>query len=250
MQTIKTVIIEDEIQLREINRMLLFENFPNIEIVGEAGCVEDAVAILQKEKPELVLCDIELEDGNIFQVLQRCKPYTFRPVFITAFNQYAIKAIKFSAMDYILKPVNEYEFCEAIQKAIDNIELGQVQEQTEQMEATMGQGGVPKKIVLRTVDAMHLVDVDDVMFCKSDNSYTTFYLAKGEKIMVSRSLKEYAELFTGLGFLRPHQSYLVNINRIVRIDKTDGGFIVMESGNEIPISSRRKHIIFEELERL
>lgn len=247
---IRTVIIEDEIHLREINRMLLESNFPDIEIIGETGKVDEAVNLIKNLKPNLVLCDIELEDGNCFQVLQKCKPYSFRPVFITAFNQYAIKAIKFSAIDYILKPVNEYEFCEAIQRAIDSLPEETAEMQTDNFMSHMNNGNADKKVVLRTSDAMHLVDLNEILYCKSDNSYTTFFLKEKKEITVSKSIKEFAELFADYKFLRPHQSFLVNLRGITKIDKTDGGFIIMQNGAEIPISSRRKQIIFEELEKL
>lgn len=248
---IKAVIIEDEPQLRETNRLLLKENFPNILIEGEAGTVDESVKLIQEIKPQLVLCDIQLEDGNCFQVLQKCKPYTFRPVFITAYNQYAIKAIKFSAIDYILKPVNEFEFCDAIQKAIDSInDCKNNLIQTETFMTNYNNGNLPKKVVLRTAEAMHIVGLDEILFCKSDNSYTSFYLKNKKEITVSKSIKEFAELFAEYNFLRPHQSFLVNLQGITKIDKSDGGFIIMENGAEIPISSRRKQAIFDELEKL
>ncbi len=247
---VRIVIIEDEINLREINRMLLMDNFPDVEIVGEAGRVDESVSLIKTEKPDLVLCDIELEDGNCFQVLQKCKPYNFRPVFITAFNQYAIKAIKFSAIDYILKPVNEYEFCAAIQSAIENLAGNGAGLQTENLLAHTNYSNGSKKVVLRTSDAIHLVDVNEIIYCKSDNSYTTFFLEGKKEITVSKSIKEFAELFSEHSFLRPHQSYLVNLNSITKIDKTDGGFMIMTNGAEIPISTRRKQMIFDQLENL
>lgn len=247
---IRTVIIEDEIHLREINRMMLESNFPDIEIVGETGKVDEAVHLIADLKPNLVLCDIELEDGNCFQVLQKCKPYNFRPVFITAFNEYAIKAIKFSAIDYILKPVNEFEFCEAIQRAIDSLPEENAEMQTDNFMAHMNNGSTNKKVVLRTSDSMHLVDLNEILYCKSDNSYTTFFLKQKKEITVSKSIKEFAELFAEYDFLRPHQSFLVNLGGIIKIDKTDGGFIIMENGAQVPISSRRKQAIFDQLDKL
>lgn len=248
---IKAVIIEDEPQLRETNRLLLSENFPNITIEGVAGTVSESIRIIQKIKPQLVLCDIQLEDGNCFQVLQKCRPYSFRPVFVTAYNQFAIKAIKFSAIDYILKPVNEFEFCEAIQKAIESIHNAESNAvQTETFISNYRNESSSKKVVLRTAEAMHIVGLDEILYCKSDNSYTSFYLRDKKEITVSRSIKEYAELFAEYKFLRPHQSFLVNLQCIIKIDKSDGGFIIMENGAEIPISSRRKQAIFEELDNL
>ncbi len=247
---IRAAIIEDEQQLCETNELLLKENFPNIEIVGTAKTVEGAIKVIKETSPQLVLLDIELEDGNIFQVLQKCKPYTFKPVFITAYNQYAIKAIKFSAIDYILKPVNEYEFCNAIQMALDRIEMEEVNAQTDNFMEHYQNGSKSKKMVLRTSDIIHIVNIDDVMYCKSDNSYTSFFLKDKKEIIVSKSMKEYAELLEEYNFLRPHQSYLVNLNHITKIDKADGGAIVMETGAEIPISTRRKQLIMDKMDEL
>lgn len=247
---IRTIIIEDEKHLRETNRFLLENNFPNIKIVGEATCVGQAIDLIGKLKPNLVLCDIELEDGNIFQVLQRCKPYTFRPVFITAFNHYALKAIKFSAIDYVLKPVNEFEFCEAIQKAINSLGNESASVQTENLMSGLPNLEIPKKMVLRTSDAIHLININDILYCKSDNSYTTFFINNKKEIIVSKGIKEFSELLSEYRFVRPHQSFLVNINCITKIDKTDGGFIIMSNGAQIPISVRRKQVILDEIEKL
>jgi two-component system LytT family response regulator len=247
---ITAVIIEDEKQLRETNRLFLENNFTNIQIVGEAGTVDDAIKIITETKPQLALLDIELADGNCFQVLQKCKPYTFRPIFITAFNQFAIKAIKFSAIDYILKPVNEFEFCNAITSAIENINHDQITLQTNNLQDHYFNNTKTKKMVLRTADSMHIVPIDSICYCKSDNSYTSFFLDDGQEIVVSKGLKEYADLLTEQDFVRPHQSYLVNINAIAKIDKTDGGFIILHNKKEIPISQRRKQIIIDTINKL
>ncbi len=247
---INVVIIEDEPQLCETNKLLLKENFPNIKVVGEAGTVHEAVKVIKENNPHLVLLDIELKDGNCFQVLQNLKPYTFKPIFITAYNQYAIKAIKFSAIDYILKPVNEFEFCNAIEQAMARIEKEEINVQTENFLDHYANGIQSKKMLLRTADAMHIINIDEILYCKSDNSYTSFFLHDGREIIVSKSIKEYADILAEYKFLRSHQSYLVNVNGITKIDKTDGGFIIMQNGTEIPISSRRKQMILDDLERL
>lgn len=247
---ITAVIIEDELQLRETNRIFLESNFANIKIVGEAGTVDEAILIINETKPQLVLMDIELADGNCFQVLQKCKPYSFRPIFITAYNEYALKAIKFSAIDYILKPVNEHEFCNAVQMAIDNLDDNNISLQTQNFHNHYENNSLQKKLVLRTSDSLHIININDISHCKSDNSYTTFFLNNNEEIVVSKSIKDYANLLSEYRFLRPHQSYLVNLNYITKIDKKDGGYIITQSGMEIPISARRKHTIFEELEHL
>jgi two-component system, LytTR family, response regulator len=246
----RVVIIEDEKALRETNRNLLLNNFPEMEIVGEAESVKESIDLLKSTNPDLVLLDIELADGNCFQVLQACKPYSFKVLFITAYNQYAIKAIKFSAIDYIIKPVNEYEFCDAIYKAIAHYKQDEILLQTECFEQQYSSKESPKKIVLRTAEALHIINICDINYCKSDNSYTTFFIKDKKPVLVSKSLKEYSQLLSKYGFMRPHQSFLVNINAVIRMDKSDGGFIIMNDNTEIPVSKRRKHIAFDELQNL
>lgn len=246
----RVVIIEDEKLLRETNRKLLQNNFPQMEIVGEAGSVSTSIEILKNTAPDLVLMDIELADGNCFQVLQACKPYTFKIVFITAYNNYAIKAIKFSGIDYILKPVNEFEFCNAINEAIVQNKQDELLFQAQHFEQQYVDKELPDKLLLRTAEALHIVDICNILYCKSDNSYTTFFVNDTKEIIVSRSIKEYDELLSSFGFIRPHQSFLVNINTIEKVDKSDGGFIILQNKTEIPISKRRKQFVFDELKKI
>jgi len=247
---IKAIIVEDEHDLREINRRLLENNFPDINVVGETDSVDGGVKLIQKEKPDLVLMDIEIIGGTGFNILQKVKPYNFKLVIITAFNQFAIKAIKFSAIDYILKPINEFEFVNAIESALKMIEQSQRELQLENFIDLYEKQNRAKKIVLRTSESMHLVDISDIEYCKSDNTYTTFFLISGERILVSKSIKEFSDLLEDCDFFRPHQSYLINLNAVSRIDKSDGGFVILKSGVEIPISSRRKQIINDMLKHL
>ena len=247
---IKAIIIEDEFDLRELNRRLIQNNFDNIEVVGEADSVEGGIEIIQKEKPDLVLMDIEIKGGTGFDILQNVKPYNFKLVVITAFNQFAIKAIKFSAIDYILKPINELEFVSAIENALKLIVPGQMELQMANIIDLYVKKAQAKKIILRTSDAVHVIDISDIEYCKSDNSYTTFYLSDGGKIIVSKPMKEYEELLGDCNFFRPHQSFLINLNAVKRIDKTDGGFVILKNGSEIPISTRRKQMINDMLNHL
>jgi len=199
----------------------------------------------------LVLLDIELVDGTGFQLLQKLKPYHFKVVFITGFNSYAIKAIKFSALDYILKPVNEIEFQQAIQRAVEQInENIDSSLQTDVLMDSYKKETQSKKIVLKTAESLHIIDISEILFCRSDNSYTTFYLEEDDEIIVSRSIKEYDDLLNEYGFFRPHQSYLVNLNHVKKIDKSDGGFIIMKNKNEIPVSIRQKKNLIRLLDKL
>jgi two-component system LytT family response regulator len=248
---IKAIIIDDDAAMQALNSRLLTEYFPEIKLAGVANSIESGIEIINAENPELVLLDIELSDGTGFQLLQKLQPYNFKVVFITGFDSFGIKAIKYSALDYILKPVNEVEFQQAIQRAVRLIEKNEsVLPQLEVLLDSFKQEAHSKKIVLRTSEAMHIVDVSDICFCKSDNSYTTFYFEDDENILVSKGLKEYECLLSGHGFFRPHQSYLVNLNHVKKVDKSDGGFIIMKNKKEIPVSMRQMKNLVGLLEQL
>lgn len=247
---IRAVIIDDEPAMQEINSRLLSEYFPEIIQAGTANSIDSGIILIEKQNPDLVLLDIELTDGSGFQLLQKLQPYNFKVVFITGFDSFAIKAIKFSALDYILKPVNETEFQLAIQRAVDMIEKNEsTQLQIDVLMDSYKREIKSKKLVLRTSDSLHIVDVEDIYFCKSDNSYTTFHFNGNDKILVSKSLKEYESMLNEYGFYRVHQSFLVNLNHIKKVDKADGGLIVMKNKREIPVSSRQMKKLIELLEK-
>ena len=248
---IKAIIIDDDTAMQAVNSRLLSEYFPEIELAGTANSIKSGIELIRAENPDLVLLDIELSDGTGFQLLQKLQPYNFKVVFITGFDSFGIKAIKFSALDYILKPVNETEFQQAIQRAVKLIEKNEsAQPQMDVLMDSFKQETHSKKIVLRTSDAMHIVDVSDICYCKSDNSYTTFYFEDDEPILVSKGLKEYECLLASHGFFRPHQSYLVNLNHVKKVDKSDGGFIIMKNKKEIPVSMRQMKNLIGLLEQL
>ncbi|MBI9069757.1 MAG: response regulator transcription factor [Salinivirgaceae bacterium] len=247
---IKAVIIDDEPELRELNISLLNDNFPQIQVVGEADSVDSGVELIQKTNPDIVLLDIEIKGGTGFNILQKVKPYNFKLIFVTAFNHFAIKAIKFSAIDYILKPINEFEFVNAIENAMQSIENHEMEKQVSNFFDHYEKKTQSKKIVLRTSEVMHIIDISDIIYCKSDNSYTTFFLVDNKEILVSRAIKEFSEMLEDFKFLRPHQSYLVNLNFIKKVEKTDGGFLIMNNGSEIPISTRRKQSLMQILDKL
>ena len=248
---IKVVIVDDEPDNRSFNGNLLKENFPDLKVIGEAGSVEEAVKVIKEKEPDLVLMDIEINGGTGFNVLQKLKPYDFKVIFITAFNDFALKAIKFSAMDYIVKPVNETEFINAIERVINAIESKEnLRKQNDVLLDFFKSDKQHGKLVLKTSDAINLVDIPDIIYCRSENVYTSFFLTTGEEIIVSKSIKDYSELLSEYGFFRPHQSYLVNLNYVKKIDKADGGFIVLKNGKEIPVSVRQKKKILDMFSKL
>jgi two-component system LytT family response regulator len=207
------------------------------------------VEIIKQKKPELVFLDIEIKGGEGFNILEKLSIKDFKVIFITAFNEFAIKAIKFSAIDYILKPVDEKEFTAAVKRALSEIEKPILQKQIENFFNNYN-NMQNKKLVLRTSEDIHIVNINDIVRCEADNSYTTFFISDGEKIVISKGIKEYSELLEEYGFIRPHQSHLVNLNFVKRLDKSDGGFLIMKDGKEVPVSTRRKQNLLQILDRL
>jgi two-component system LytT family response regulator len=246
---VRVVIIDDEKSSRETIKFLLTDYFPEVTVSAEAESVDDAVKIIEEQNPELVFLDIEIKGGTGLHVLQRLKKRDFKLIFITAFNDFAIKAIKFSAIDYILKPINEFEFKNGVERAI--FEIGKINNssQTDTLFANQ-ESTKERKLVLRTSQEIHIVNISEIVHCVSDNAYTTFRLNTGEKIVVSKGIGEYADLLAGFGFLRPHQSHLVNINYIKKLDKSDGGFLILKDKTQIPVSSRQKQQLIDLLNKL
>lgn len=246
---IKAVIIDDEQHHREMIQILLEDYFPDIKVVEQAEGVEQAVAAIESQGPDLVFLDIEIKGGTGFHVLQKLKNRQFKLIFITAFNEFAIQAIKFSAIDYILKPINEFEFKAGVERAVQEIEK---QDEIASVDHLFSNyhDKAEKKLVLRTAQELHVVNVSEIVRCEADNVYTTFFMASGDKITVSRGLSEYVELLENYDFVRPHQSHLVNLGYIKKLDKSDGGYLILKNNAEIPVSVRRKQAILDILNKL
>jgi len=237
---LKTVIIEDKPIIRQNIASKIKTFFDNdIEIVGEAESVSSGFGIIQKTNPDLLLLDIQLTDGTCFDLLDQLKDQNFYLIFITGFDNKAIKAIKAGALDYILKPIDNKEFKEAITKVI-NIDYNKKQLK-DSLEVTKEnyQNNKPKRVVLKTMNTYHILNEDEILYCKSDNNYTYFFTDKGEKILISKTLKKSIEMLSKDLFIHCHQSYLVNSNYIKKYLKE--GFLILKDGTKIPISFRKKN---------
>lgn len=241
------IIIDDEPKAREtIINILKYSNI-DLKIAGEAENIASGFEIIIQKKPDLVLLDINLPDGNGFDLLNRFEKISFSVIFITAYEEYAIKAIKFSALDYILKPFKAAELIQAIEKAGERI-LGE--KSNIQYKALLSNLDKIRKIVLRTAESLHVVNVQDIIRLEADCNYTRFFLANGEKLLVSKTMKDFDEMLEEAGFFRTHQSHLVNINHIQRYEKADGGYLVMDDYSTVPISSRKKDALFKIFEEM
>ena len=236
---LKTVIIEDKPIIRK-NISSKIEAFfsKDIKVVGEAESVSTGLEIIQKTKPDLLLLDIQLTDGTCFDLLDQLKAQNFYLIFITGFDNKAIKAIKAGALDYILKPIDNKEFKEAITRVI-NIDYDKNElKESLQVAKENYQDDKPKRIVLKTMNAYHILNEDEILYCKSDNNYTYFFTDKGERILISKTLKKTIEMLSKDTFIHCHQSYLVNSKYIKKYLKE--GFLILKDETKIPISSRKK----------
>lgn len=235
---IKAIIIDDEAISRDAIRSIVTEYCIEIDIVDEAASVSGAVEAIQSMKPDLVFLDIEILDGTGFDVLKQVDGQQMDIIFITGFNQFAITAFKYSAIDYLLKPINPVELVQAVNKVIRLKERHLFMEKLKLME--FNQHSESKKIALPAQDGLTMIWVHDIVRCESDNSYTSIYCLNQKRYVVSKGIKEYEELLNAGNFLRVHQSHLVNLKFVDKFNKEDGGILIMEGGAIVPVARRRK----------
>lgn len=231
----KTLIIEDKEYIRKGLVSLLESLAASIEVIGECESVKDAVIVANACKPELVFLDINLIDGSGFDFLEQTENLSFKIIFITAYEEYALKALKIGAIDYILKPVD----VEELQIALKKVTKLSFAEQKQQLNlAKQAWSNDESKLILSLHDSFQVIDLNELLFCESDKGYTTFYCSNNKKYVVSKTLKEFEERLSKNNFIRPHQSFIVNLNHINKYDKS--GVIHLKNGKKIPVSSRKR----------
>jgi two-component system, LytTR family, response regulator len=240
---ITTIIIDDEVNNREKLRNQLIKYCPFIEIVAEADGVISGISAIRIEKPDLIFLDISMGDGSGFDLLNRFDTIDFKVIFVTAYEEFALKAFRFSAVDYLLKPVDPDELIEAVKKVTNQLS----QERNKQLNilSEIILSGRFKKIALKDSDNIHLINIADIIHCESDGSYVRFYILNEKEITISKQLKEYEELLADSGFFRVHKSHLINMAHAKRFEKADGGFVVMSDESRIPVASRKREQLLE-----
>ncbi len=248
---VRTLIIDDEDHVRETLTTLLTRFCPQVNIVGNANSVASGIKAIREKNPELILLDIKMDDGSGFDILEHFNTIDFKIIFVTAYEKHALEAFQFSAVDYILKPVNREKLAEAVQRAQILVQQD-FNTQLSALRENINPGNKKnKKVVLKTLDNIYLLNTKDIMQCRSDGCYTIFESVDNESIMVSRILKEYDEMLSGYGFFRVHRSHLVNLQHIKRFEKQEGGSVVLTNDKKIPVSSRSRERLlnlFEEME--
>ena len=238
----KTIIVEDEEKYTRILKKMLQENCPQIEIVGEASDIESAFELINETNPDLVLLDIVLPNGTAFDLLDRLMPINFEIIFITSYDSYSFKAIKYSALDYLLKPVNIKELQTATKKAIKKISGKYINQQLDLLMSNIKtvQNNKNHKLAVPTVEGFVFILMIDIIRCEAKGTYTYIYTKNKDIIISSKNIKEYEEILPKLNFFRIHNSHLINTDRILRYNKGRGGTVTMEDGTQIEVASRRR----------
>ena len=241
---IKAIVVDDEKNSREVITELLKECFDEIKVVAQTGDVKTSTAEIKKHQPNLLFLDIDLPDGTGFDILKNVEYRDMKVIFITVHQDYAIKAIKFSAFDFILKPVISGELIKTVRRVLDEHNAENNSLRFESILSSFS-NSLPelKKIVLKTSERIYLVNIKDIIRCEAENNYTIFYLSNGNKVMVSKTIKTYETLLEGHEFMRVHQSHLVNLNYIQHFDKPDGGILVLTDNSTIPVSNQKRALL-------
>jgi len=245
----KAIVIDDENRTRDLIAKMINSFGLNIEAIAVGENVQSGIEAIEYHKPDLVFLDIQMPDGTGFDVLKAVSYKNFDVIFITAHEEFAIKAIKFSALDYILKPVDTEELKAAVERALTTIDYRREENQFDALQNNI----LPhqkRRLVLKTQESVHVVDLEQIIRCEADRNYTSFHLTAGRKILVSKTLKEYETLLSGYNFLRVQQSHLINLDFVDRYDKGNGGSVVMKDGSEVPLSPAKREIFFKILENL
>ena len=248
---IQVIIIDDQAESRNSLKNLLSLCCTNVSVIGEADNIKTGYSLISNLKPELVFLDVQMPGGSGFDLLEMFSNINFKIIFTTAHDQFAVKAFKYSAFDYLLKPIDAQELKSTIEKYSSSIKNDNdnvsIQTLIENLRTDIAN---PKKIVLSTQDKIHVVKINDIVYCEASINYTLFYLIDKNKILVTKTLKEYEELLEEHQFIRIHKTYLANFKHIVNYEKAEGGFVNMINGSHLPVSYRKKEKLVEMLQKV
>lgn len=246
----KLLIVDNEPNQRTAMRALLQVFCPEITTIEEADGVQTGLHQIKIFQPDIVLLDVEMDDGSGFDLMKQVGQPSFQLIFVTAHNKYAIDAFQFSAIDYLLKAVDPDALQKSIQRAVHNIQSRDLSRQIEfLLQHLNGKYDHDKRIVLKDIENIYFVRISDILYCMAEGTYTKFYLQNSSPVMVSKNLKEYENILEPLGFIRTHHSYLVNPTKIIRFDKSDGGSLILEGNHSVPLSQRKKDAVLAVLEK-
>lgn len=245
----RAIIVDDERNNISNLHRILGNHCPAVEIVATAGNADTAKALIAAHQPDLLFLDIQMPGKNGFELLQSIPHPDFEIIFVTAFDKYGIQAIRFSALDYLLKPVVIADLKTAVEKAMHKVQEKRKNQQLDNLLNFLQQKNETSnhKIVLPSAKETRFVRPAEIMYCEAKNNYTIFYLSGGEKLIISKPLFEYEELLSDYGFIRCHNSFLINTSFVKSITKENGGGVLLETGTELPVSKHRKEIVKQAL---
>lgn len=229
---IRCLVVDDEEAGRDVLKGMIEKYCPELIVVAEAASVEEAAD--KAPGTDVIFLDIELPDGNGFDLLERTGTRDQDIIFVTAYNQFGIRAVKASATDYLLKPISSRELKEAVRRLL----VRRVERIASTIEATYGKAS--NRLALPTGEEVAIVDIDDIIRCRSHSNYTSVHLSDGRMILVSKTLGDYDKRLTGQGFHRVHNSHLINLNHVRSYVRGKGGYVIMSDGTHVDVSSRRK----------
>jgi two-component system LytT family response regulator len=245
---IRTIIVDDEPYCCESLATLLERHCSHIQVINICHSGNNALQSIKEQSPQLVFLDIEMPHMNGFELLEKLPEINFQLIFTTSYDQYAIKAIRLSALDYLLKPVDREDLQRAVQKAMQHIG----QPLPEQIEILLRKLNHPSatisKIAIPTMEGLQLIPVDSIISCSSDSNYTILMLKNKQKVIASRTLKEIEEMLEEYSFLRVHHSFMVNLNEIDKYIKGEGGYLMMSDGSTVDVSRSRKEMLLKRLQ--
>jgi two-component system LytT family response regulator len=239
---IQAVIIDDESKGRKILHNFLSKFCPHVHIIGDADGVETGIDLITQKQPELVFLDVEMKDGTGFDLLQKMPSLNFAVIFVTAHSEYALQAFKSSAIDYLLKPVLPEELMLAVNKFLKDKSL---KNSDTRLKNLLDNQNEITKLALPTHAGIELLKIKDLIYCESSGNYTSFYTTAGSEIVVSKTIKEYDGILSPHNFFRIHQSYLINLDYVVKFNKNDGGFVTLSNKKQLAVSRRNKQKFLE-----
>ncbi len=242
MNEMKVIIVEDEERNRDMLQKMVELYCPEVSLAGTADSVASAVTLINETRPDIILMDIELHPGTCFEIFPQLDKLDFEVIFTTAYKDYAIEAIKHGALDYLLKPVNKNELRMAINKALKERGAKAPKQENEPLQKLIRgfKSNVSSRISLHTTDGIIYAEVDEIMRCEAKGAYTSIHFKDGSKQVTSKTLKEYENSLKGNNFFRVHNSHLVNLSEVKKYVKTDGGYLEMKDGAQIPVSNSHK----------
>jgi two-component system LytT family response regulator len=238
---IRAVLIDDETDSIRVLRKLLETYCPQVEVVGTAEGVETGLAVIQATHPDVLFLDIEMTQGNAFDLLNQLRPVAFQVIFVTAFDNYAIRAFKYSAVDYLLKPVDIDELVSAVGRVAERSQQRNIIDQMQVFLDNMGTYSLSQqKMAVPTVDGLIFINLREVVRLEAKSSYTQIKLENGEVVMATRTIKDYEDILPETLFCRIHNSHIINLQKIEKYHKGRGGYVILEDGSEIEVASRRR----------